>query len=69
LRERVQAGGKDGEEWEKRKAQTFEDDTEGALADLPAYAVVAADEVWRGGVVLGGHGGRGKGEGGQDNTA
>ena len=28
--------------------QTFEDDTEGALADLPTNAVVAADEIWRG---------------------
>ena len=41
--------------------QTFEDDTEGALADLSANAVVAADEVWRGGVVLGRHGCRGRG--------
>lgn len=28
--------------------RTFEDDTEGALADLPANAVVSADEIWRG---------------------
>ena len=32
----------------RRKKQTFEDDTEGALADLPANAVVTADEIWRG---------------------
>ena len=55
-----------GGEWEKGK-QTFENDTEGALADLPANAVVAANEVWRGGVVLGGHGGREEeGDGAQD---
>ena len=46
--------------WEKG-TRTFEDDTKGAFADLPANAVVAADEVWRGGVVLGGHCGRGRG--------
>jgi hypothetical protein len=28
--------------------RTFEDDTEGALADLPANAVMAADEIGRG---------------------
>jgi len=50
---------------ERKDEQTFEDDTEGALNDPPAYTVVAANEVWRGGVVLGGHGGRGR-EGGQD---
>ena len=68
MRERVQVGGRDGEEWEQGE-QTFEDDTEGALADLPAYAVVAADEVGRGGGVVGGHGRGDGGEGGQDNTA
>ena len=46
---------------ERRGKQTFEYDTEGALADLPAYAVVASNEVRRGGVVLGRHGGRGRG--------
>jgi hypothetical protein len=48
----------------ERKKQTFEDDTEGTLADLPANAVMTADEIRRGGMVLGGHGGRGRGRGG-----
>jgi hypothetical protein len=45
----------DGDGLGVEEVRPFEDDAEGALADLPADAVVAADKVWRGGVVLGGH--------------
>ena len=39
-----------GERTKKRdeEKQTFEDDAEGALADLPANAVVSTNEIWRG---------------------
>jgi hypothetical protein len=61
-KKKVRSGGRTRER--DNKKQTFEDDAERALADLPTNAVVSADEIGRGRVELGGHGGRGRGRGG-----
>ena len=40
----------------EEERRTLEDDAEGALPDLLAYAVMDADEVWRRGMsAMGGH--------------